>query len=230
MFIDLGHNGKYTRFAVGGFAPFPPPARSKAPPISERFQSAGNGNAVAITRRGGRKIAMKRLVLALFTISLIVPAAMEAKTEKPVTLPEAIRHQLAMLPRYNVFDNLTFRVDGGTVTLGGEVTQPIVKDDAANAVRHVEGVTMVVNNIEVLPLSPADDRLRMAVYRAVYSAPTLSTRYGFQASPSIHIIVKNGVVRLEGVVASQADRTIAGIRASGVFGSFKVENNLQIAS
>ena len=173
---------------------------------------------------------MKRLVLALFTISLIVPAAMEAKTEKPVTLPEAIRHQLAMLPRYNVFDNLTFRVDGGTVTLGGEVTQPIVKDDAANAVRHVEGVTMVVNNIEVLPLSPADDRLRMAVYRAVYSAPTLSTRYGFQASPSIHIIVKNGVVRLEGVVASQADRTIAGIRASGVFGSFKVENNLQIAS
>jgi hyperosmotically inducible protein len=173
---------------------------------------------------------MKRLALALLSFSLTVPLAMEAKTEKPVTLPEAIRHALVMLPRYNVFDSLTFQVDGGTVTLTGEVTQPIVKDDAANSVRQVEGVTTVVNNIEVLPLSPSDDRLRMAVYRAIYSAPTLSTRYGFQASPSIHIIVKNGVVRLEGVVANQSDRTIAGIRANGVFGAFKVENDLQIGS
>ena len=173
---------------------------------------------------------MKRLALALLSVSLMIPVAMEAKIAKPVSLPEAIRHQLAMLPRYNVFDSLAFQVDGGTVTLTGQVTQPVVKDDAAYAVRHVEGVTIVVNNIEVLPLSPNDDRLRRAVYRAIYSAPTLSTRYGFQAVPPIHIIVKNGVVKLEGVVANDSDRTMAGIRASGVFGSFKVENDLQVGS
>ena len=173
---------------------------------------------------------MKRFALALLTVSLTIPAAMEAKPTKPVTLPEAIRHQLVMLPRYSVFDNLAFQVDGGTVTLTGEVTKPILKDDAAYAVKHVEGVTMVINNIEVLPLSPYDDRIRLAVYRAIYSAPTISARYGLQAVPSIHIIVKNGVVRLEGVVANEADRTIAGLRAKGVFGAFEVDNDLQIGS
>jgi hyperosmotically inducible protein len=103
-----------------------------------------------------------------------------------------------------------------------------VKDDAANAVKHVEGVTDVVNNIEVLPLSPADERLRLAVYRAIYGAPSLSDRYGFQASPSIRIIVKNGVVRLEGFVANNMDRQIAFMRANGVFGAFQVINNLQV--
>ena len=171
---------------------------------------------------------MKRLAVALLTASLLIPAAVEAKTAKVVTLPEAVRHQLVMLPRFTVFDNLGFRVDGGTVTLTGEVTQPIVKDDAAAAVRGVEGVTTVVNNIEVLPLSPNDDRIRLAVYRAIYRDPTLSSRYAFTAQPSIHIIVKNGVVRLEGIVANQMDRTIAGMRANGVFGAFKVENDLQI--
>lgn len=172
---------------------------------------------------------MKRLHLILFAIALTLPFAVEAKTTRPVPLPEAVRHQLAMLPRYGVFDNLGFEVDGSTVTLTGEVAQPIVKADAADAVRRVEGVTMVINKIEVLPLSPEDARLRLAVYRAIYGTPTLATRYGFQASPSIHIIVKNGVVRLVGAVASEADKTIAGLKASGVFGSFKVENDLTVS-
>jgi hyperosmotically inducible protein len=171
---------------------------------------------------------MKHLALALLTAGLFVPAGVFAKSTAPVPMTEAVRHQLAMLPRYGVFDNLQFRVEGGTVTLSGQVTQPILKDDAAAAVRHVEGVSTVINSIEVLPLSPFDDRVRMAVYRAIYSSPSLATRYGYRASPSIHIIVKNGIVRLEGVVANQADRDVAGIRASGVFGAFRVENDLRI--
>jgi hyperosmotically inducible periplasmic protein len=176
----------------------------------------------------GSEAKMKLLIPVLLTLSAIVPAAMYAKDAKPVTLPEAVRHSLAMMPRFSVFDELKFSVDGGTVTLTGQVTQPIVKDDAASAVIHVEGITNVVNNIEVLPLSPDDDRLRMAVYRAIYGDRTLAPRYGFQAQPPIHIIVKNGMVRLEGVVANSMDRTIAGIRAQGVFGAFQVENDLQV--
>jgi hyperosmotically inducible protein len=173
---------------------------------------------------------MKRFALIAMTLSLAVPALVSAKTTKTVTMPEAVQHQLAMLPRYGVFDELAFQIDGGTVTLTGEVSRPIVKDDAVKAVSHVEGVTAVVDRIEVLPLSPDDDRIRIAVYRAIYGAPSLSSRYGFSASPAIRIIVKNGVVRLEGVVANQADRTIAGMRANGVFGAFEVENDLKVGA
>jgi hyperosmotically inducible protein len=173
---------------------------------------------------------MKRLAYFLMAASLIVSAGLQAKTEKPVNLTDAVRHKLATLPRYNVFDELAFKVDGGTVTLSGEVTQPIVKDDAAYAVSHVEGVTTVVNNIEVLPLSPADDRIRLAVYRAIYGALTLRDRYANTASPSIRIIVKNGVVRLEGVVANNMDRQIAGMQAQGVFGAFQVVNDLTVGA
>lgn len=173
---------------------------------------------------------MKRFALVMLSAALMIPAGLEAKSAVPVTMTESIRHQLAMLPRYGVFDNLAFQVEGATVILTGEVTRPVLKDEAAAAVRHLEGVTTVVNNVEVLPLSPWDDRVRMAVYRAIYGSPSLSTRYGFRASPSIHIIVKNGVVRLEGVVANEFDRNVAGIRASGVFGAFAIHNDLRIGA
>jgi hyperosmotically inducible protein len=123
---------------------------------------------------------------------------------------------------------LGFTVNGGTVTLVGQVTQPVLKDDAGRVVKRVEGVTNVVNNIEVLPLSPNDDQIRRAAYRAIYGDPSLSTRYGFQALPSIHIIVKNGNIRLEGVVANEMDRNIAGIRANSVPGAFKAQNDLRV--
>jgi hyperosmotically inducible protein len=139
-----------------------------------------------------------------------------------------VRHQLVMLPYFGVFDDLGFTVNGGTVTLLGEVTRPTLKSDAGNVVKRVEGVTEVVNNIEVLPLSPNDDRVRRAAYRAIYGDSVLSTRYGFQALPSIHIIVKNGNIRLEGVVANEADKNIAGIRANGVNGAFSVVNDLRV--
>ena len=132
-----------------------------------------------------------------------------------------------MLPYYGVFDNLSYRVDGSKVTLFGQVTRPTLKSDAENVVKKIEGVEKVDNQIEVLPLSPNDDRVRLAVYRAIYSKPQLQ-RYQLGAVPPIHIIVKNGNVTLEGVVANQGDKDVAGIAANGVPGVFSVKNNLMV--
>jgi len=132
-----------------------------------------------------------------------------------------------MLPYYGVFDNLAYSVSGGTVTLSGQVTRPTLKSDAGNVVKNIEGVERVVNNIEVLPTSPNDDQIRMAVYRAVYGQAALN-RYGLQAVPPIHIIVKNGNVTLEGVAPNKGDATRAFIAANGVPGVFSVKNNLRI--
>lgn len=151
-----------------------------------------------------------------------------ASTPQDSRLIKEVRHELVMLPYFGVFDDIGFTVQGGTVTLLGQVTQPTLKSDAGNVVKHIEGVTNVVNNIEVLPLSPNDDEIRRATYRAIYGDSALSSRYGFRAVPSIHILVKNGHVVLEGVVANQADKNIAGIRAQGVPGAFSVDNQLRV--
>ncbi len=143
-------------------------------------------------------------------------------------LIKEVRHELVMLPYYNVFDNLSYRIDGSRVTLMGQVTRPTLKSDAGNVVKRLEGVTEVFNQIEVLPLSPNDDQIRYAVYQAIYGHTSLSTRYGYQAVPSIHIIVRNGQVTLEGVVANQADKNVANIQANGVSGVFSVTNNLRV--
>src|SRR5712672_2134981 len=138
-----------------------------------------------------------------------------------------VRHELVMLPYYNVFDNLAFRVDGSTVTLMGQVTRPTLKDDAERVVNKIEGVEQVRNEIEVLPLSPEDDRIRIAAFRTIYGDPALN-RYAHQSVPPIHIIVKNGHITLEGVVANEADRNIANIRANSIPGVFSVTNNLRV--
>jgi hyperosmotically inducible protein len=140
-----------------------------------------------------------------------------------------VRHELVMLPYYSVFDNLAYRVDGTTVTLFGQTIRPTLKTDAEHAVKKIEGVENVVNDIEVLPLSPNDDQIRRAVYRAIYSQPGLDS-YSLRAVPTIHIIVKNGNVTLEGAVGNQGDKDRAGIAANGVGGVFKVTNNLQVSS
>jgi hyperosmotically inducible protein len=142
-------------------------------------------------------------------------------------LVKEIRHELVMLPYYNVFDNLSFKVEGGKVTLMGQVAKPTLKSDAERVVKSVEGVESVDNRIEVLPLSPNDDRIRMGVYRAIYGNTSLQ-RYGLQAVPPIHIIVRNGQVTLEGVVATEADKNIANLQANGVPGVFGVTNNLRV--
>lgn len=139
-----------------------------------------------------------------------------------------VRHQLVTLPYYGVFDDLAFRVEGSKVTLLGAVTRPTLKSDAENVTKRVEGVTQVDNRIEVLPLSSMDDQIRIAEYRAIYGDPVLSTRYGFRAVPSIHILVKNGNVTLEGVAANQGDKDLINIRANGVPNVFKVTNDLQV--
>ncbi len=138
-----------------------------------------------------------------------------------------VRHELVMLPYYGVFDNLGYRVDGGTVSLSGQVTRPTLKSDAENVVKGIEGVTRVDNRIEVLPLSSMDDGIRIATYRAIFGKPGLD-RYAMQAVPPIHIIVANGKVTLEGVVATEGDKNQAGIYANTVSGVFSVTNNLRV--
>lgn len=140
-----------------------------------------------------------------------------------------IRHELIMLPYYGVFDNLSFSLNGRTVTLMGQVVQGVTRSDAQNAVKRIEGVEKVVNNIEVLPPSPMDDRIRRQVYNSIYSFGPLF-KYGGMAVPPIHIIVKNGRVTLEGVVDSEADKNLAGMRANQVPGTFAVTNNLRVVS
>jgi hyperosmotically inducible protein len=139
-----------------------------------------------------------------------------------------VRHELVMLPFYGVFDNFAYKVDAdGTVTLLGQVARPSLKSDAENSVKRIEGVEKVVNNIEVLPTSINDDRIRRDTYRAIYGNEVLS-QYQMRAVPPIHIIVKNGHVTLEGAVARQMDKQIAGMQAGQVPGAFSVTNNLQV--
>jgi hyperosmotically inducible protein len=140
-----------------------------------------------------------------------------------------VRHQLLLLPYYSVFDNLFFKVEGDKVTLLGQVVRPTLKSDAESAVKGIEGVSSVDNQIQVLPVSPMDDQLRRAVYRAIYGDGVLS-RYAMSAVPSIHIIVNNGNVTLEGVADSESDKNLAGLRANEVPNVFSVQNNLTVAS
>jgi hyperosmotically inducible periplasmic protein len=174
------------------------------------------------------------LTLAVGTIG-VLPSNARAKSIPAGTLQipseeylqREVRHQLVMLPYYSVFDNLEYKVEGYTVVLSGQVAWPTLKSDAGNVVKRIEGVEKVVNNIEVLPLSSNDDRIRRAEYRAIYGNPQLD-RYALQAVPSIHIIVKNGNVTLVGVVANEMDKNIAGLKANGVPGVFSVTNDLRV--
>jgi hyperosmotically inducible protein len=142
-------------------------------------------------------------------------------------IAKQVRHELLMMPYYSVFDNFEYQVKGYTVILSGETIRPTLKSEAEARVKKIEGVEKVVNRIEVLPLSNHDDRIRRATYRAIFGSASLG-RYAIQPVPPIHIIVKNGHVRLVGVVASEADKNIAYIQASGVPGAFSVKNELRV--
>jgi hyperosmotically inducible protein len=187
---------------------------------------------------------MKKSLLAVLTLplifSMVAPASAAIQDNQPAgavsqksidRIIREVHHELVMLPYYGVFDNLAYKVDpNGTVTLLGQVSPvrgPTLKSDAENAVKRIEGVEKVVNNIEVLPLSGNDDRIRRATYRAIYGNSVLS-QYQLRAVPPIHIIVKNGHVTLEGAVARTMDKQIAGMQANGVHGAFSVTNNLVV--
>lgn len=172
------------------------------------------------------------LGLALTLPSLTATSAgAQQRNEKRMqeNVAKEVRHQLLLLPYYSVFDNLMFKVEGDKVTLLGQVVRPTLKSDAEAAVKSIEAVASIDNRIEVLPVSPMDDQLRRAVYRAIYGDPGLS-KYGWSALPTIHIIVKNGHVTLEGVVDSESDKNLANLRANGVPNVFSVTNNLNISS
>jgi hyperosmotically inducible periplasmic protein len=167
-------------------------------------------------------------LLAFFTLS----AAQDAQRDQPSAksqerITKEVRHELLMLPYFGVFDNIAYKVDGYTVTLLGQVVRPVLKSDAENAVKHIEGVEKVDNQIEVLPPSPMDDRLRRRLFHEIYGYPALE-KYALGVQKPIRIIVKNGHVTLEGVVDSDGDKNLAGIRANGVSGTFSMTNNLQV--
>ena len=142
-------------------------------------------------------------------------------------LARQVRHELVTLPYYGVFDNLAYNINGSTVTLYGEVVRPTTRSSAEKRVRQVSGVSRVVNNIEVLPLSGFDDQIRIATYRSLARTAGLN-RYLQGANPSLHIVVNNGHVTLEGVVANSSDKTLANMAARQVTGTFSVTNNLRV--
>ncbi len=168
------------------------------------------------------------LATSLASMPYSAQAAGSSQEAKPANkLMKEVRHELVMLPYYSVFDNLEYRVEGDKVILMGQVVRPTLKSDAEAVVKSIEGVSKVENQIEVLPVSPMDDQLRRALYRAVYSDAGLF-KYGTSSVPSIHLIVKNGNVTLEGVVDNETDKNLAGLRANQVPNAFSVQNNLRI--
>jgi hyperosmotically inducible protein len=176
-----------------------------------------------------------KLFTALFAVVALTAAlAQDASKERPISqagidrIARQVRHELVMLPYYGIFDNLAFKVaPDGSVTLLGQVSRPTLKSDAENVTKKVEGVERVDNQIKVLPVSGNDDQIRRATYRAIYGNSTLAP-YSLRAVPPIHIIVDNGHVTLEGVVARQMDKQIAEVQAKSVPGAFSVQNNLMV--
>lgn len=168
-----------------------------------------------------------RMVVFVLAATVTCFAQREVSPQAVERIQKEVRHELLMLPFETVFDNLAYRVDGYDVTLLGQVTSPVVKSSAGDAVKRIEGVEKVDNQIEVLPVSPNDDRLRRQLYRAIYGFPSLQ-RYALGVQKPIRIIVKNGHATLEGVVDNDGDKNVAGIRANGVHGVFSVTNNLRV--
>jgi hyperosmotically inducible periplasmic protein len=180
----------------------------------------------------GKGAKMRRSIVAIFGILVITVAvgstlALGGQTLDERDFENQIRKALVTLPYYGVFDNLAFTVNGGTVTLEGQVVRPSTKSDAKSRVAKLKGVETVVDNIKVLPLSPDDNRLRRILYRTIFRTPQLS-KYSLGTNPSIHIIVDSGHVTLIGIVDNEGDKNIAGIRANTVGGIFSVTNDLRV--
>lgn len=172
------------------------------------------------------KTKASAVIILLASIAALGQSA-EPSPKAQERIQKEVRHQILLLPYLSVFDNIEYQVNGYDVTLLGQVTQPVVKSDAGRAVKSIEGVEKVANQIEVLPPSPLDDRLRVALFRSIYGFPSLQ-RYALPVIKPIRIIVKNGHVTLEGVVDSEADKNTAGIRANTVPNIFEVKNNLRV--
>jgi hyperosmotically inducible protein len=182
----------------------------------------------------GMKTTMKTIKSTLLTIGAALLLAMPVMAQTHRTnvvsnpqLAKQVRHELVTLPYYGVFDNLAYNINGGTVTLYGEVVRPTTRSGAEKSVKRLPGVSRVVNNIRVLPLSSADDDIRAATFRSLARTGGLY-RYLQGANPSIHIVVDNGRVKLEGVVANKSDKALANMAVRNVSGAFGITNNLKV--
>jgi hyperosmotically inducible protein len=171
---------------------------------------------------------MSKLMAAVTMAVLMASVAIAGTAPGQQRTMDKVRKELVTLPYYGVFDNLEYKVEGGTVTLYGQVVRPSTRGDAAKRVAKIEGVDHVINNIDVLPLSGFDDSIRAREYRAIFRSGSLY-RYAMGVNPSIHIVVNGGRVTLEGVVSSQMDSQLAYMAARGVSGAFAVTNNLQVS-
>ena len=182
-------------------------------------------------------------VLLLNALTAVVNSTLAVASPRPVAIQKSskdarsaqgfvtreVRHELVMLPYYSLFDWLEFQVQSDdTIVLKGQVTRPTLKSGAENVVKKVEGVQKVINEIEVLPTSSNDDRIRRAVYRALFDYDSPLFRYSLGAVPPIHIVVNNGKVTLKGAVSTQSDSDTANIKAKSVSGVFAVTNELKV--
>jgi hyperosmotically inducible protein len=179
-----------------------------------------------------KNYSIKRLVISVFAMLVLaaVPAVALVQGAQDATNPQLakkVRHELVTLPYYGVFDNLAYSINGGTVTLYGQVVRASTRSDAAGRVKRIAGVSRVVNNIKVLPLSGIDDSIRARTYRSIARMGGLY-RYLQGGNPSLHIVVDRGHVTLEGVVSGSGDRNLAYIAANRVPGVFSVTNNLRV--
>ncbi len=167
-------------------------------------------------------------VCAMAGLALAQGAAEDAARVSASRLAERVRHELGMMPWYGVFDHLEFQTDGRNVVLMGSVHRPTLRDEAERRVKSVEGVEAVENRIRVQPLSPMDDRIRLAALRTLFSHPMLD-RYALGAAPGIRLVVEHGSLTLHGVVATESERHVAGILAHGIPGVFQVDNRITVA-
>jgi hyperosmotically inducible protein len=177
-----------------------------------------------------KNIKVKLLTIAAIAVLGVTPAFGQRNRGFVETNPQLgrqVRHELVTLPYYGVFDNLAYNINGNTVTLYGQVVRPTTRSDAERRVKRLGGVSRVVNNIKVLPLSGFDDNIRRATYRSLARTAGLY-RYLQGTNPSIHIVVDSGHVTLEGVVSNKGDRTLANVAARQVPGAFSVTNNLRV--
>jgi hyperosmotically inducible periplasmic protein len=174
-----------------------------------------------------RRISQLTISLVALALLAVAPAVASAQGATNPQLAKKVRHELVTLPYYGVFDNLAYSINGGNVTLYGQVVRPSTRSDAEHRVKRIAGVTRVVNNIKVLPLSPFDDRIRAATYRSIARMGGLY-RYLQGTNPSLHIVVAGGHVVLEGVVSNSGDRNLAYVAANRVPGVFSVQNNLRV--
>jgi hyperosmotically inducible protein len=192
------------------------------------------------------------LTIAVLSATAQTTEAPDAQQQKILQMATAIRKAIVTLPQYGVFDNINYGIKGSTVILSGQASRPTLKSGIENVVKKVEGVEVVQNDIEVLPVGMNDDNIRAATYAAIYSfgpmqkytanrgrgrgGPSVARRAGGITNDppigwhAIHIIVKNGNVTLTGVVNTEGDQALAEMRANSVPGVFSVENDLQVAS